>query len=129
MYSKKQIYFTIFIAIILLLTFYKQRTINRLKQNVTEVSVKIKEVDCRSLGRKNYSSFMFEFKGKSFKQGISKSKCLNISKGERFLLYYSPENNKFFLPVIMSTGYFENIIYFLIGILIIGLIPYKLLIK
>ena len=130
MYFKKQLYFIIFIIVLLLLLVFKQTEFKNIKQDLELVNVKVVEVSCSSkLKSKDYSYFMFNYFGNVFKQQVSSEYCSTINVNDTMELYHKSETNDFYLPEILTKGYYQAIIIGLACILIISLIPFKIFLK
>jgi hypothetical protein len=130
MYFKKQLFFSLFILIILSVVFYKQTTIKNRIKNSNLTNVEIVNTYCSNrLSKNNYSYFEFKYLNNIYKQSVSGSKCKEISTKQKLSLYYFSKGDEFFLPEIAVKNYYRKFIIILAIILVLGLIPYKSFLK
>lgn len=128
MYFKKQMFFSLFMLVILLFIFYKQSNVkNRFETSVlTEVQIVDKRCD-RGLGKNDRSYFEFEYNDKIYEQRLSRHDCKDLMISQNYSLYYDRKRDSFLLPEITKENYYKKFLI-IIGILLaLGLIPYKLI--
>lgn len=130
MYFKKQLIFSLFILIILLFIFYKQYDVeDHFKTSVlTEVEIIHKRCD-NGLGKNDRSYFEFKHETKVYKQRVSRHDCKSLFVKQKYSLYYDKNTDSFLLPEITEENYYNKFIIIISVLLVLGLIPYKKLLK
>ncbi|MEP2936083.1 MAG: hypothetical protein ABJM06_13260 [Gilvibacter sp.] len=130
MYFKKQLYFALFIAIVLAALFYKDTTNQKTFNNSETVTVNVVDVHCRNGLKKAKGSWLdIEYNGKQHKFRVDRKRCNSLVKGDTLSLLYHSKSDGFLLPELLRPGYY-SIFYILFGVLLaVALIPYRMFIK
>ncbi|WP_394751360.1 hypothetical protein [Spongiimicrobium salis] len=125
MYFKKQLLFSAFIGIILIVLFFKQNQTQKDSLISELVMIQVDDKVCDYRRMKNSSYMIFKYQNKEYRKSLSKEKCLKIVEHSQIELYYSAETDTFYFEEIFEAGHFKLAKIFLICILVLGLIPYK----
>ena len=130
MYFKKQLYFALFMAIILVSLYVKSQSNQRIFSNTDLVTVVVTDIYCdRGSRLPDRSRLNFDYQGETHRLDLSKKRCLNLAIGHSMTLKYNKQTNTFLTPELLEAGYYSNIFIFLWVLLLLGLVPYKLFLK
>ena len=127
-YVKQQFFLLLFFLGILFLLLYKQQVQKKVFKTENLVEVIILEKNCNyKLGRKtsknNMSYIKVKYSDSIQKISLEYNFCDSLKTSQKIKLFRDKENEKLYLK--HNTNY-NSLIYFLIVLIVLTLIPYKL---